>query len=50
MARVATSGGRLQRLHDIGKSGWFYCLNFIPLVGNIIVIILCCQPAVHKIN
>ncbi|OSP83368.1 hypothetical protein B9J76_13515 [Lacticaseibacillus paracasei] len=40
----------IRRLHDIGKSGWFYCLNFIPLVGNIIVIILCCQPAVHKIN
>lgn len=40
----------IRRLHDIGKSGWFYCLNFIPFVGNIIVIILCCQPAVHKIN
>lgn len=23
----------VRRLHDLGKSGWFYLIRFIPLVG-----------------
>ncbi|BAO56639.1 DUF805 domain-containing protein [Nonlabens marinus] len=29
----------VRRLHDTGRSGWFYLINFIPLVGGIIMII-----------
>ena len=29
----------IRRLHDIGKSGWWYLFNFIPLVGQILLII-----------
>ena len=29
----------VRRLHDIGKSGWFYCIGFIPIVGTIILIV-----------
>lgn len=29
----------IRRLHDIGKSGWFYLICFIPLVGSIILLI-----------
>lgn len=29
----------VRRLHDIEKSGWWYLLNFIPIVGQIILII-----------
>ena len=29
----------IRRLHDIGKSGWWYLLGFVPIVGWIILII-----------
>lgn len=29
----------IRRLHDVGKSGWFYLLNFIPIIGQIILLI-----------
>lgn len=34
-----------RRLHDIGKSGWWYLLNFIPLVGSIILIVWFCKDS-----
>jgi uncharacterized membrane protein YhaH (DUF805 family) len=30
----------VRRLHDIGKSGWFYCVSFIPLAGPIWLLVL----------
>lgn len=38
----------VHRLHDIGKSGWWWLLVFIPIVGAIILIVWFCkdsQPA-----
>ncbi len=29
-----------RRLHDIGKSGWFVLLGFIPLIGTVIMLAL----------
>ena len=29
----------IRRLHDIGKSGWWILLDFIPIIGWIIIII-----------
>ena len=29
----------VRRLHDVGKSGWFYLINLIPFVGQIILLI-----------
>ncbi len=34
-----------RRLHDTGRSGWWWLLNFIPLVGSIILIVWCCQDS-----
>ncbi len=30
----------VRRLHDVGKSGWFYFVAFIPLVGAIWLLVL----------
>lgn len=35
----------VRRLHDIGKSGWWYLLNCIPLVGSIILLVWYCQDS-----
>lgn len=29
----------IRRLHDIGKSGWWYFIGFIPLIGAIILFV-----------
>lgn len=41
---VAITAG-IRRLHDTNKSGWYYALNLVPIVGNIIAIVLMCQPS-----
>lgn len=33
-----------RRMHDINKSGWFYLLILIPVVGWIILLIWLCRP------
>jgi len=41
----------IRRLHDIGKSGWWALLAFIPLVGAIILIVFFCldsQPGENQ--
>ena len=35
----------VRRLHDIGKSGWYYLIGFIPLVGAIILIVWFCTDS-----
>ena len=40
----------VRRLHDINKSGWFYLLEFIPLVGSLIVLIFTCLKTVEVNN
>ncbi len=38
---VPTIALTVRRLHDMGQTGWLYCINFIPYVGSIILLILC---------
>lgn len=33
----------VRRLHDIGKSGWYYLLCLIPLIGSVLLIVWFCQ-------
>ena len=40
----------VRRLHDIGKSGWWLLLAFIPIVGWIILIIFYCKEGDHARN
>ncbi|WP_285103668.1 DUF805 domain-containing protein [Promicromonospora sp. MEB111] len=34
----------VRRLHDTGKSGWFYLLCLVPFVGGIIIVVLLALP------
>lgn len=34
----------VRRLHDTGKSGWFYLLCLVPFVGGIVIIVLLALP------
>lgn len=36
---IPTIAVSVRRLHDIDKSGWFYLIGFVPLVGQILLII-----------
>ena len=36
---------QIRRLHDIGKSGFFLFLHFIPLVGSIILLVFFCEDS-----
>lgn len=40
----------VRRLHDIGKSGWWFLIVFVPLIGLIWLIVLCCQASVNEDN
>jgi uncharacterized membrane protein YhaH (DUF805 family) len=35
----------VRRLHDRGKSGWFYLIALIPLIGAIWLLIVLCQDS-----
>ena len=34
-----------RRLHDTGRSGWWWLLGLIPVVGTIILLVWCCQDS-----
>lgn len=40
----------VRRLHDINKSGWYYFIVLIPLVGPIIGLVFLCTPSVNENN
>jgi uncharacterized membrane protein YhaH (DUF805 family) len=40
----------VRRLHDVGKSGWFYFVAFIPLVGFIWLLVLLCTDSTPGSN
>ena len=35
----------IRRLHDIGKSGWWYLIGLIPVVGFILLIVWFCRDS-----
>jgi uncharacterized membrane protein YhaH (DUF805 family) len=39
---LPTLGVIVRRLHDVGKSGWFYFIALIPFVGGIWLLVLMC--------
>ena len=35
----------IRRLHDVGRSGWWYLILFVPLVGAILLIVWFCSDS-----
>ena len=42
---IPSIAATVRRLHDTGRSGWWYFVSFIPYVGDIILIVFCCLPS-----
>lgn len=40
----------VRRLHDVGKSGWYYLIILIPLIGFIWILVLLCTGGVKEEN
>lgn len=40
----------VRRLHDIGKSGWWFLICLIPLIGVIWVLVLLCKDSQCEAN
>lgn len=36
---------QVRRLHDIGRSGWWLLLSFIPIIGPIVLIVFYCKDS-----
>jgi uncharacterized membrane protein YhaH (DUF805 family)/cold shock CspA family protein len=43
-------GLTVRRIHDIGLSGWFYLLVFIPTVGSLIILVFALIPTQAREN
>ncbi|QZI71324.1 DUF805 domain-containing protein [Pseudomonas protegens] len=40
----------VQRLHDLGWSGWLWLLNFVPIVGSVFPLVLMVSPGSNVAN
>ena len=40
----------VRRMHDIGRTGWWVLINFIPLLGNAVFIYFAVQPSEAHYN
>ncbi|MEW4218440.1 DUF805 domain-containing protein [Rossellomorea marisflavi] len=40
----------VRRLHDMGRSGWWYFISFVPFAGGIILIVFCCLDSENGNN
>lgn len=40
----------IRRLHDVNKSGWFWFIALVPIVGVFILLVYECKPSVTENN
>jgi uncharacterized membrane protein YhaH (DUF805 family) len=42
---IPTLSVSIRRLHDIGKTGWWYLIVVVPLLGALVVLYFFVQPS-----
>ena len=47
---LPTLGITARRLHDTGKTGWLQLICLVPVIGALVVLYLCAQPAQESGN
>lgn len=40
----------VRRLHDTGRSGWWFLISFVPLIGGIILLVFMASDTKHEAN
>ncbi len=40
----------VRRLHDVNRSGWWYWIILVPVVGAILLLVWCCSRGTHGAN
>ena len=40
----------VRRLHDTGRSGWWYLINLVPFLGTIVFLVFCAQPSKSPVS
>lgn len=43
-------GVTVRRLHDTGRSGWWFCISLVPLIGSIVLLVFLVQDGTHGNN
>lgn len=41
---VPSIAAGVRRLHDTGKSGWWWFISLVPLLGPLVLLVMCAQP------
>ena len=47
---VPTISASVRRLHDTDRSGWWFLIQFIPIVGPLVLLIWMCTPGTDGVN
>ena len=47
---IPTLAVSVRRLHDIGRSGWYYLIGLIPIVGSLILLVWFCTEGERNSN
>jgi uncharacterized membrane protein YhaH (DUF805 family) len=42
---IVTIGLQVRRLHDSGRTGWWWWIGIIPLIGGIVLLVFDCMPS-----
>jgi uncharacterized membrane protein YhaH (DUF805 family) len=40
----------VRRLHDTGRSGWWWLIAFVPVIGAVVLIVFMCLEGTHGPN
>lgn len=43
-------GVAVRRLHDLGKSGWWFLIGLVPLIGGIVLLVWFCTEGEEASN